>query len=325
MVLRHSDNGYDPHDQGLPAIVMERRRPAAPRRLPARPMIVVAAIAAAAFGVLFARLWPYAGRPAAVVTGHGAAAPAFPGLALPGRDLDAADPPSDAALAASCAAPLPSPRIAVNLPPAVMAVNETAALGVGIDGATAGVQVAVCGLPPKSTISIGRPADDTTWTLAAAALPEATLAPPPGFAGEMQIGVVLVTAGGAVADRRTLTFLWPPALTAPTTTRLDPGIEAELDEAGRLQAADDLVKARAILRRYATTDARAAFLLADTYDPLSLTIPRTMPDADPAAARLWYRKAAELGAPGADARLERLEKWGPGTTTPHPGDPPHGD
>lgn len=303
MVFDHRETGSGPPDPGLPVIVTEPVRRRERSRMPGRRSVAVAAIAAAAFGVLFARLWPYAGRPAAPVAA-----------------------PSDTALAASCAAPLPSPRIAVNLPPAVMAVNETAGLGVGIDGATAGVQVAVCGLPPKSTVSIGRPAGDTTWTLAASELPEATLAPPPGFAGEMQIGVVLVTSDGAVADRRTLTFLWPPALTAaapPAVTRLDPGIDAQLEDAGRLQAANDLIKARAILRRYATTDARAAFMLADTYDPLSLTIPRTMPDADPAAARLWYRKAAELGAPDADARLERLEKWGP--ASPAANDAPRGD
>jgi TPR repeat protein len=33
------------------------------------------------------------------------------------------------------------------------------------------------------------------------------------------------------------------------------------------------------------------------------------PDSDPAAARLWYRRAAELGAQEANVRLERLEKW----------------
>jgi len=324
MSIDQTESGSgQPPDPGLPAVIM----PAAFKDVDRGPVrshrtTVITAIGAAVLGVLVARLWPHtAGLSTTTATLPGAAAPSLPELSLPGAAAGPVDPdrplpsPPDTVLTASCSAPLPSPRIALNLPPAVMAANETAALGVGIDGATEGVQVAVCRLPPKSIVSSGRSLDDTTWTLAASELPEATVVPPPGFAGEMQLDLALVTADGTLTDRRTLRFEWPPAQSGdvvsltPLTTSLDPEIDGQLQEAGRLHAAGNLIKARAILRRYATEDARAAFMLADTYDPLSLTIPQTMPDADPAAAHLWYKKAAELGAADANARLERLEQW----------------
>ena len=279
--------------------------------VPGHWVILVAAIAAAALGVACAGVWPLPGRPPIT-----AAAPPGSG-ATPRPDAarsTAAQPPArpNRSLEGACRTPLPAPRLVVNLPPVVMAANEGAVLGIGIDGAPEGAHIAVCGLPPNAAISTGQWVNETTWTLAPSDLDEAILVPPPGFAGEMPLDLVLVRADRTVADRRTLKLAWQPAPPpgAAAAMRPDPEIERQIEEARQVQAAGDLMKARAILRRYAPASARAALMLADTYDPISLSRPRVLPpDADPAAARLWYRKAADLGAPDAAARMERLEQW----------------
>jgi TPR repeat protein len=53
--------------------------------------------------------------------------------------------------------------------------------------------------------------------------------------------------------------------------------------------------------------ARAALLLAATYDPRELSRMRAQGiQANPALARKWYERARELGAPEAEERLARL-------------------
>ena len=73
-------------------------------------------------------------------------------------------------------------------------------------------------------------------------------------------------------------------------------------------AAGDFVSARLVFQRAAETgNAKAAFMLAGTYDPAVLDLPRSMGVApDIAKARLWYEKAKNLGSPEAARRLELL-------------------
>ena len=73
-------------------------------------------------------------------------------------------------------------------------------------------------------------------------------------------------------------------------------------------AAGDFVSARLVFQRAAETgNAKAAFMLAGTYDPAVLDRIRAMGVApDIAKARLWYEKAKNLGSPEAARRLELL-------------------
>lgn len=53
--------------------------------------------------------------------------------------------------------------------------------------------------------------------------------------------------------------------------------------------------------------AAAAMAMASTFDPAALQGANVVGlTANPAEARKWYKKAAELGAPGAAARLRNL-------------------
>ncbi len=69
----------------------------------------------------------------------------------------------------------------------------------------------------------------------------------------------------------------------------------------------DVAGARLILRWAAEhDDPQAAFALGETYDPDVLTRLGVIKFADPAQAREWYRRAADLGSAVAISRLDQL-------------------
>ena len=81
--------------------------------------------------------------------------------------------------------------------------------------------------------------------------------------------------------------------------------------AQELLASGDLPGARTYLTRAADAhDARAALLLAKTYDPM---VSRHLGSADQgpdlAQARSWYQKAREWGAPEAQRQLDALASF----------------
>jgi hypothetical protein len=111
----------------------------------------------------------------------------------------------------------------------------------------------------------------------------------------------------------------PPAVAAPTDApssiggmavrRLAPDELSNLMRRARsLLAAGDIPSARLLLERAADAqEAGAAFLLAQTYDPVVLGTQdarRIVPD--PTAARTWYERAAQLGSVEAQRRLGQL-------------------
>ncbi len=105
----------------------------------------------------------------------------------------------------------------------------------------------------------------------------------------------------------------PPAAMspAPVAPILDRGELAMLLARGRQYIADgDVVTARLVFRRAAESgDAQAALALGGTYDPVVLKrLGVVSLVADPARARSWYQRAAELGAADAPARLQQLER-----------------
>jgi hypothetical protein len=111
----------------------------------------------------------------------------------------------------------------------------------------------------------------------------------------------------------------PLAASAPDA---ETEIERQIEEGKLLQAAGNLSLARGIFLRLAQAgNPHAALLYAESYDPISLAKRQLWPpDSDLALARIWYRKAYDLGSPEAKARLERLSAWldadGPGAATP---------
>ena len=96
----------------------------------------------------------------------------------------------------------------------------------------------------------------------------------------------------------------------PVVRNLDPReIASFLNRAQDLITAGDLQSARLLLRRAAEAqNARAAFALAQTYDPAVLKqYGASAPPAEVATARSWYERARDWGSPDAQRQLDALE------------------
>ena len=102
----------------------------------------------------------------------------------------------------------------------------------------------------------------------------------------------------------------PPPPAAPAARRIDSEELANLmARAKALLASGDISPARLLLERAAqANEASAALMLAQTYDPTVLgtqDIRNITPD--PAMARTWYQRAAQLGSADAQRRLSQLQ------------------
>jgi hypothetical protein len=102
-----------------------------------------------------------------------------------------------------------------------------------------------------------------------------------------------------------------PEVVAPVETihHLDASeVASLLKRADALIASGDVAAARLVLRRAAEAgDARAAMMLAGTYDPIvleKLGVRGIVPDLG--LARSWYEKAKRFGASEASSQLDRL-------------------
>jgi curved DNA-binding protein CbpA len=145
-------------------------------------------------------------------------------------------------------------------------------------------------------LSVGPPTNDAnfyrergnTASLSASPAPTSTPAAPPG----------------------TSPISAPPPPTAVPLS--DHSEAAALLARGRASLSNgDVALARVFLRRAAErNDPQAALALGGTYDPTGLRrlgIPTFQAQADPAKAREWYRRAADLGSAAAASRLEQLQ------------------
>ncbi|WP_454623818.1 hypothetical protein [Bradyrhizobium cenepequi] len=97
---------------------------------------------------------------------------------------------------------------------------------------------------------------------------------------------------------------------APPARRLSPDeLSTLLKRANSLLTIGDIAAARLLLERAADAqEADAALLLARTYDPQVLGTRDTRSiTPDPAQARIWYRRAAELGSQHAQQRLTQMQ------------------
>ncbi len=288
----------------LPAII-PRLDPVRRFTPPHWSLMLIAALAVAG-GVLTAALWR--ANPGVTVgpsrTAGESARPVFTTIRI-------SAPPAAGFESAACQATFRAPQLVMSTQqPTLLPAGESASLGLTVDAAPGDAQLIICGFAGTSVISAGHSIDERTWILPVSELTYASLIPPRDFVGLMRLGVVLTNPDQSIADRRTLNLQWLP----PTPATPQPAEIAEanphLEEGKRLKAAGNLPLARGIFMRYAKEDARAAFLLAETYDPISLSRRQLLPpDSDIAAARLWYRRASELGLRDANVRLERLASW----------------
>jgi hypothetical protein len=117
-------------------------------------------------------------------------------------------------------------------------------------------------------------------------------------------------APAAAAPAAAVPVAAPPVAASPAR-RLDADeLAALMKRAKGLIAIGDIASARLLLERAADAqEASAALLLAQTYDPAVLGAQDTRSiTPDPAAARTWYQKAAQLGSSDATQRLAQMQK-----------------
>jgi hypothetical protein len=119
----------------------------------------------------------------------------------------------------------------------------------------------------------------------------------------------ITVAPAALAPSIVLPQQPPPV--APSVRNIDPNeVAGMIKRAQDLVAGGDIVPARLLLQRAAEArSARAALILAATYDPIMLKQTSNGPLPDVGLARSWYAKAVEWGAPEAQRQLESLRSY----------------
>lgn len=189
-------------------------------------------------------------------------------------------------------------------------------LGVSAEGTTADMNVVIGGLVPGTTLSTGKAWGSTGWILPAAELSTAYMRPPASFSGVVEYSVSLQRPDNSIVDRQTMRLEW----TSPTAQQPAPQQQAEsrtmspeevgsmLKRGEELLMQGDIASARLLLQRAADAqDARAAFALAASYDPIELKrlgVYGATPDVT--KARDWYERAKQYGSREAPKRLELL-------------------
>lgn len=183
------------------------------------------------------------------------------------------------------------------------------------------------GVPLAVSLSAGHAIAPGAWAIPLAALPTLSINVPAGVSGRSELTITLVAEDGAVLAeaRSALVVSAAAARASPAEPKpsavLEPRAAAPLLSPEERERAEKLLaraerdleegniaQARQFLLRATEAGlARAALLLAATYDPRELARLRAQGvQSNPALARKWYERARELGAPEAEERLTRL-------------------
>jgi hypothetical protein len=207
-------------------------------------------------------------------------------------------------------------------------------LGVQISGDAVEMTLDIDGVPDGMTISPGRALSTGHWRMAAADIGSAVIHPPQGFDGPTDLDIELRRSDDTVVDHRSLHVKWAsppvadraePPVAASVSAHQRIGKKAALDHSASPQidraqldflvkrgvgliTEGDIAAARVVLQRAAEAhDARAAFALGATYDPIMLTMLQARGvTADARVALDWYKKASDFGSHEASQRLNVL-------------------
>jgi hypothetical protein len=201
--------------------------------------------------------------------------------------------------------------------------NEPLPLGVSVDDSAGGETITLVGLASGTRLTAGMPLGLTGWQLSARDLGNVHAYAPKDFVGIMDTAIDLRSDRERLVDSQIVRLEWLPreearltswpAKLPPAVPVLDPEEVAMLVRRGEeFLKLGDIAAARLLLRRAASAgSAQAALELAGTFDSLYLAQQGVLGFApDPAQARVWYEKAAELGSQEASQRVEQLTGGG---------------
>lgn len=202
-------------------------------------------------------------------------------------------------------------------------VNEPLQLGVSVDNPDPGATVTVNGMPANARLTAGVrvPTSLSEWRVSAEEISSVKIIPPSDFVGEMKVSAELHSADGAALVTSFTQLTWepvpannPPPTPAPAETahQLTANESAALvRRAQEILATGDVRGSRLLLIRAAEAhDARAALMLAKTFDPtMASYLTSSVLGQDLAQARGWYQKALEWGSPEAQRQLDALASY----------------
>ncbi len=206
---------------------------------------------------------------------------------------------------ASIAASLPAPYAAAQRDPAQLTARDTQLKNPNDAARLSAPASQTPGIRSVSTVAVAPTREEITTAYQSALQGRA-----PAAAAPAAVAPTAVAAPAAAAPLATPPVAAPPVAASPAR-RLDADeLAALMKRAKGMIAIGDIAAARLLLERAADAqEASAALLLAQTYDPAVLGAQDTRSiTPDPAAARTWYQKAAQLGSPDASQRLAQMQK-----------------
>ena len=173
-----------------------------------------------------------------------------------------------------------------------------------------GAEVAAARRTPPNALASASPTRDEIAAAYQSALKGKVAVPEPVARDAAREVAAVAPAAPVVAVAPAVREPVPVTREAAPARRIDPDeLAALLKRAKSLLSIGDITSARLLLERAADAqEAEAALMLAGTYDPQVLgsqDLRSVTPD--PAAARVWYQKAAQLGSADAKRRLGQLQ------------------
>jgi hypothetical protein len=202
--------------------------------------------------------------------------------------------------------------------------NEPLALGVSVAPATGFGSILIGGLIPGTRLSAGRSVTAASWELPLDDAGGVRVYAPQNFIGAMHAVIDLLAPTKRIIDSRAERLEWiakadllprskeigSAGASNAVTKPIDPHDAIVLMERGRdLLRNGDVALAQLAFRRLADAGiADGALALAKTYDPRYL-VEHNLIDivGDETKARVWYRRASELGSAEADHTVARTD------------------
>lgn len=213
-------------------------------------------------------------------------------------------------------------------------INEPLPLGVKATDRRPGATVTISGLIGDTKLTTGVSSGAGEWRIAVNDLPVTVVIPPRDYVGQMNIVAEIPGGIGHAVLRSAVRLNWKqitprssavassqaPAENASPASRvaapeiarqIAPNeIDALIKRGEELASNGDIPAARLLLQRAAEAhNARAAFELAATYDPIAVRqLGHNTARPDLALARAWYQRARDWGSPDAPKQLEALAR-----------------
>jgi hypothetical protein len=97
-----------------------------------------------------------------------------------------------------------TPRLIIAAASGVLRSDEATPIGLTVEGVADAAQLLIDGFAPGSLFSVGQSIGQNAWRIPAPQIEAATIMPPRGLVGSMDLVVTLILTNGSLGDRRAL-------------------------------------------------------------------------------------------------------------------------